>query len=103
MAEIDRPEDCEEDCACLGSFDDRLCLGMMSEPKKHRIGNLELANNVKLCLLPDDYESNAGDLYYIASLAILGIKHIIKNDLYNPCEELAIADPIRRLKEQLES
>lgn len=98
MAELDRPEFCSyNDCDCLGSYDQRLCVGRMAERHAH----LELYNTHRLCFDTDEFEINLADAYYLASLMVEVIKDGKDRHLYNPCHQLAISDPARRLRDKL--
>lgn len=98
MPETDRLTSCDNgDCQPLNSFDDRLCVGRLRAPQKH----LELSNTHRLCFDADEYQINAADAYYLASLMIEVIKDVKDLNLYDPCGQLAINDPVRRLKERL--
>jgi hypothetical protein len=98
MAECDRLEDCgHPDCTPLESWDGRSCCGRLPVQHPH----LEQFNTHRLCLDADEYEINIGDNYYIGSLMITAMKDVLEHHLYNPCNELAITDPVKGLIRKL--
>jgi hypothetical protein len=101
---MDRPKKCPwpQTCVCIWhtyDADQRLCWGYMGK----NILDQDLYNNFRSC--EDGQETdqrNTADAFYTAFGNIAIILYALKNHLYNPCPDLAIADPVRELSELLE-
>ncbi len=95
---MDRPADCpDKTCRPLEVWP-RICCGELAQAVKHD----DLKDTLCLCLEGEQLDLNTADAYYFCSAIIAGLKHEIETRGYNPCEDLGIANPVRRLITKLE-
>jgi hypothetical protein len=104
MAE--RPEDCP-DPSCSPLFvRQRLCWGRMVKARPDPNWQLYegdkddlLKNTHRTCLDGEEqYQVNAADCLYDAEGCIAVIQDVLARKLYNPCPDLAVPDPLGRLR-----
>ncbi len=99
MVEVSRP-DCCPDATCRPlEVWPRICCGDLARPLKHN----DLLDTLCFCLEGEPIRLNTADVYYFCSALIAGLQHEIETRDYNPCAELGIADPVRRLITKLEA
>ncbi len=82
MAETDRPEWCQdESCACLTSYDQRICVGRLPEKTPHD----DLFNTHNFCLGQDIMLSiNDADAYYLTRSMQAVRTDVESKHLYRP-------------------
>ncbi len=93
-----RPDWCNDlRCRWLNGFAGRICIGVMPHKEEHPKSGI--FNNLYLCFQGvDPMKVNAADLAFLGECAISGIKEVIEEGLYNPCQECGIDDPVKRLQ-----
>jgi hypothetical protein len=93
-----RPDNCPlRACHYLVAYGGRVCFGRLPEPKRHD----ELFNTHCRCEDGEPVYFNAADAYYEARGLIICLKDVLEQNLYNPCPELAISNPVQRLADLL--
>ncbi len=103
---MERPNRCPhpQTCVCIWHTcdpDERLCWGYMGQQVLDP--DYQIYNNFRYCEDGEEADQrNTADAFYTARGNIAILLYALKNRLYNPCPDLAIADPVRELLELLE-
>ena len=81
MSEMYRPSWCQEPaCACLTSYDERICVGRLPEPVAHD----DMFNTHNLCLDADTLMAiNDADAYYLIRCLTQVREDVVRHELYH--------------------